>query len=103
MIHDLKIWPRFFAAVANGQKRCEVRRNDRDYQEADTLNLREWDPLMQQYTGRGLTVAVTHVLRISELDAPLKNVMGLNPCTGAINELAILSIALLEESADETT
>jgi hypothetical protein len=91
--HDLKIWPMYFDAIASGEKRCELRRNDRDYQVRDILNLREWDPRQQRYTGRGITVAVTHVLRIRDLPADLKSAMGLNPVTAPVNDLALLSIA----------
>lgn len=92
MIHDLKIWPCFFEATATGLKTNEVRKNDRDYRRGDILNLREWDPETQKFTGRGISVEVTHVLDIHDLDAPLKSAMGLNPCTSQVNELAILSI-----------
>jgi len=95
-LHDLKIWPQFFDAVAEGRKRAEIRKNDRDYQDGDVLNLREFDPHTEQYTGRGVTAVVTHVQRIGELDATLKNVMGLNPCLAPINLLAVLSIQVQE-------
>ena len=91
-IHDLKIWPQFFDAVVDGRKRAELRKNDRDFRDGDILNLREFDPYQEKYTGRGVTVLVTHVQRIRELDASLKNVMGLNPCLAPINDLAVLSI-----------
>jgi len=93
MEHDLKIWPAFFDAVASGEKRFEMRKNDRNYQPRDVLLLREWNPKIEQYTGRSVRVAVTHVLRMKELDADLKNIMGLNPCPGPVNELAVLSVA----------
>jgi len=92
MLHDLKIWPEFFDAVCDGRKRAELRKNDRDYQDGDILNLREWDPRAERYTGRGITVRVTHVQRIGDLDATLKNCMGLNPCLAPVNLLAVLSI-----------
>lgn len=91
-VHDLKIWPQFFGDVADGRKRAELRKNDRDYRVGDVLNLREYDPVAEQYTGRGVTAVVTHVQRIGDLDATLKNSMGLNPCLAPINQLAVLSI-----------
>ena len=94
--HDLKIWPQYFDAVSDGKKRAELRKNDRDYQEGDVLNLREFDPKTDRYTGRCVTAVVTHVQRIGELDATLKNVMGLNPCLAPINLLAVLSIKVVE-------
>ena len=34
-VHNLKAWPEFFDAVADGRKTFEVRRNDRGYREGD--------------------------------------------------------------------
>lgn len=63
MQHDLKTWPAFFAAVLAGDKRFELRRDDRDYQVGDTLLLREWDPETQEYSGREVTAPVTYIVR----------------------------------------
>jgi hypothetical protein len=62
--HDLKTWPAYFQAVADGRKTFEIRRNDRVYQAGDVLLLREWDPLAggEAYTGRSLRVPVLWVL-----------------------------------------
>lgn len=60
MTHDLKIWPSFFAAVENGSKTFEVRKNDRNFTVGDTLLLREWDPGSQTYTGREITKTVSY-------------------------------------------
>jgi hypothetical protein len=92
MEHDLKIWPAYFAPVASGIKRFEMRANDRDYKAGDALLLREWNPQTKEYTGRAVKVGITHVLRINELDAGLKSIMGLNPCPAKLNDMAILSI-----------
>jgi len=40
--HRLKCVPPFFAAIRDGSKPFEVRRNDRDYQVGDVLVLAEW-------------------------------------------------------------
>lgn len=63
MTHELKCWPEFFAATANGMKTAELRREDRGFAPWDTLRLREWDPATGEYTGRELEATVTHVLR----------------------------------------
>lgn len=40
--HELKILPQYFNSVIRGDKRAELRKNDRDYQVGDVLILREW-------------------------------------------------------------
>lgn len=42
--HVLKCHPHFFAAIVEGKKTFEIRRNDRRYQVGDTFTLREYDP-----------------------------------------------------------
>lgn len=42
--HELKIWPVFFAAVRNGTKPFEVRRDDRKFEPGDRLVLQEFEP-----------------------------------------------------------
>ncbi|HVJ92322.1 MAG TPA: ASCH/PUA domain-containing protein [Labilithrix sp.] len=64
--HELKVWPSFFRELAEGRKRFEARRADRDYAVGDVLRLREWDPqhapYSLAYTGRELRMRVTYVL-----------------------------------------
>jgi hypothetical protein len=63
-IHDLKCWPEYFTAIADGPKRFELRENDRGFQVGDLLRLREWDPICdgdRRYTGREITVRVLYV------------------------------------------
>lgn len=38
-IHELKCWPEYWDALASGQKRFEVRRDDRGFQRGDILVL----------------------------------------------------------------
>lgn len=44
MEHKLKIWPQYYARVADGSKTFEIRDNDRGFQTGDTVVLQEWDP-----------------------------------------------------------
>ena len=44
-VHELKILPQYYEAVANGSKTFEVRKNDRRFQKGDTVRLREWEHL----------------------------------------------------------
>lgn len=62
--HKLKILPEYFEAVKSGSKTFEVRRDDRGFQAGDTLFLQEYEN--GEYTGAGLKVIVTHVLRDTE-------------------------------------
>ena len=56
-----KIWPEYFEAVASGKKKFELRLDDFDVAEGDTLILEEWDPKTERYTGRKTEKKVTYV------------------------------------------
>jgi hypothetical protein len=60
--HRLKIWPFEFAAVADGRKTFDIRRNDRGYAVGDILTLAEWEPDPGRYTGRCQRVQVVYLL-----------------------------------------
>lgn len=73
-VHDLKVWPPHWALIDTGQKRVEIRRDDRPggFRVGDVLVLREWEPdypptadagLSGVHTGRVCQRTVTHVLR----------------------------------------
>lgn len=64
--HNLKIWPEYFSAVRDGLKRAELRWNDREYQAGDTLDLCEWDPNEEVFTGDFISVTVTHVAELGQ-------------------------------------
>lgn len=49
-----KIWPQYFDAVASGKKKYELRLDDFDVAEGDTLVLEEWDPQTKACTGRSM-------------------------------------------------
>lgn len=60
--HELKCWPQFFSAIAEGRKRHDLRRSsDRDFVVGDRLLLREFDPGIGEYTGRSQLVVVTYI------------------------------------------
>lgn len=65
--HSLKIWPEYFAGLRDGIKRAELRLNDRAYQAGDILDLCEWDPNEEAFTGEYISVTVTHVAEIGQL------------------------------------
>jgi hypothetical protein len=96
VIHLLKTWPEAFDAVSRGDKTHEARKNDRGYSVGDCLCLREWRPnnpdacdwdatskLAGEYTGRTVTVRVTHITQ---------DAYGLPP------DLAIMSIRVVDDS-----
>lgn len=61
--HELKCWPEFYDSVALGIKNFEVRKNDRDFQAGDEVELQEYDFSAKQYTGRHMRRRITYVLR----------------------------------------
>lgn len=58
---EKKIWPEYFQEIFNGKKTFELRLNDFEIAEGDTLVLKEWDPVTKQYTGRELEKGVGYV------------------------------------------
>ena len=60
--HELKTWPKYFAAVRSGHKRFEIRRNDRDFSVGDILVLREFHPEDDAYTGQVEERQITFLL-----------------------------------------
>ena len=72
--HKLKIWPQYFQPVLNGRMRCQLRRNDRDFQVGDHLLLQEWwiYPADSGYTGREVEVRVDHIMDSQQVDAILE-------------------------------
>lgn len=68
MIHDLKIWPEFFSRLESGEKRFEIRKNDRGFSVGDTLLLREFEPVRGRPGGDGTYTgnrAMAHVLYLT--------------------------------------
>ena len=60
--HHLKTWTEYFWAVVRGDKKFEIRVNDRDYKVGDILVLEEYDPTRERYTGNRLHRHVTYML-----------------------------------------
>lgn len=58
-VHKLKILPEYYDAVRCGDKRFEIRKNDRDFHTGDILRLKEWDG--KQYTGEELDAVVRYI------------------------------------------
>lgn len=60
--HELKTWPEYFEAILVGNKKLEVRKNDRNFEENDTVLLREYDPVTNRYTGRTIGATISYIL-----------------------------------------
>ena len=80
--HELKTWPPFFAALLDGTKTFEVRRDDRGYALGDTLILAEWDPRYRSRTGRTLRRRVVYITHLDRIGIPGWVAMGIAPCDG---------------------
>jgi hypothetical protein len=52
-------------ATVIGVKKFEFRRDDRTFRIGDLLELREWDPRTEQFSGDTLTRRVTYILNSS--------------------------------------
>lgn len=62
MTHELKCWDEFMMDVATGTKPFEVRKNDRDFKEGDTLILKGWNNYFSEYTKGVIEAEVTYIL-----------------------------------------
>ena len=63
MIIKKKIWMEYFDLVNSGKKKFELRVDDFDVKEGDTLMLEEWDNKNKKYTGRTIEKKVGYVLK----------------------------------------
>lgn len=57
-----KIPPDYFELIQSGKKRFELRLNDFNIKEGDTLVLEEWDSKTKEYTGRKIEKEIDYVL-----------------------------------------
>jgi len=61
VIHSLKIRIEHYTDIVNGGKRCEIRKNDRDFRVDDVLYLMEWDAGSDGYGKWSEMFRVTHI------------------------------------------
>ncbi len=64
--HELKILPEYFSAVAKSLKTFEIRKNDRNYQVGDLLELKEWND--RKFTGDSVLMQVTYITDYAQKD-----------------------------------
>lgn len=70
--HARKIWPRFVGAILRGEKAFELRQEDRArFEPGDVLELLEWCPQVEKYSGLVLRFGVASVLRDVSHSFPL--------------------------------
>ena len=63
-----KVWPIYFQKILDGDKKYELRLADWQCQVGDILELAEWDPETEEYTGRTLSKEITYVLKTKDID-----------------------------------
>lgn len=59
--HNIKVLEEYFNLISTNVKRFELRKNDRDYQVGDIVDLLAWDGT--QYIGKGITIKIKYVLK----------------------------------------
>jgi hypothetical protein len=59
--HELKIARKHFKPIAGLEKRFEIRKNDRNFKEGDTILLKEYHK--GKYTGKELLVEIGYILQ----------------------------------------
>jgi hypothetical protein len=62
MIHTLKTVNPHFASVWDGNKKFEIRNNDRNFKPHEFLLLREYNPKTKTYSGKQIKCLITHIL-----------------------------------------
>jgi hypothetical protein len=59
--HKIKSWSHFFQAIADGKKKHDLRKNDRNYQVGDSIMLLEYDNIAGEFTGREQEVDISYI------------------------------------------
>lgn len=59
MTHELKILPEYYDEIIQGKKSFEIRKNDRDFKEEDTVILKEFTD--GNYTGRYIKAIIGYI------------------------------------------
>ena len=60
-----KTWPEQFEAIMSGKKKFDLRLNEFEAKEGDTLVLEEYNPDSGQYTGRKLEKRISYVFKFT--------------------------------------
>lgn len=59
--HELKCWPELFQAIVEDKKTHDLRHSDRNFKVGDVMLLKEYDPLLNIYSGRQANVEITYI------------------------------------------
>ncbi len=65
-VHELKILPEYFAAIVSGEKRFEIRKNDRNYKVGDILRLMKYED--DNFTGDVHVSEITYITDFAQQD-----------------------------------
>jgi hypothetical protein len=60
--HKLKCWPEYFKDLSSGSKTFDIRYNDRNFQVGDLIDMCEFSPAKEEYTGESLTFKISYKL-----------------------------------------
>jgi ribosomal protein S17 len=67
MVIEKKVWKKFFQDIIDGKKNFEIRLDNFECNEGDTLLLKEWDEVKKEFTGRQLEKTVTYLIKTKNL------------------------------------
>lgn len=62
-VHVIRAWPIFFKDLENSTKTFEFRKDDRDYEVGNILEIHEYDDYTEHYSGKVLSFEIIHLLR----------------------------------------
>lgn len=65
---EKKVWPEYYQAILDGDKKFELRLADWECNKGDVLVLKEWNPETKTYTGRELEKVVKYVIKTKGAD-----------------------------------
>lgn len=94
--HDLKILPEYFAAVKNGTKTFELRKDDREYRVDDMLLLSKWSPEFG-YFGDMLMTRIVYILKNVHGLEPGYVVLGISSTHISVNRKECIEAGLIKE------
>lgn len=87
-LHALKCHPHFFAAIVDGKKTFEIRRDDRHYRVGDQLMLAEYDPSFGHTGKKAGPFEVVYLMTAEDFPAILPGfvIMGLGGLPDVVTE-----------------